>query len=102
MGQDCYDREASKSARGWLIERSWYFRHGPVRYITNRNGETVNLVGEDQIRSLAALLARKYSQPGHPAVGYWSICSKRELTLAECAKIFEIVGFTYEEKRISE
>lgn len=70
---------------------------GPVVTVLVSGGaKAVNLSDPAaQMRSLAALLAKKYACKGSPLTRFHEYAKKRELTEAECLAVFGLVGWKW-------
>lgn len=67
-------------------------RHGAVKVCTERVGETVNLEGEEQERSVCALLAKKYRLEHATLASLAGSMMSRPLTREECELIRRVVA----------
>lgn len=66
--------------------------HGAVKILKERIGELANLPNpEQQARSVAAILAKKYRMEDGRLGGFCALMRKREFTLKECQLIGKIV-----------
>lgn len=66
---------------------------GPVRFLEHRKGEIANLADpEMQMRSCAAILARNYRGTSQKMLDLYNSSLKRELSGAQCALVFALVG----------
>ena len=73
-------------------------RSGRVRILSERIGEVRNLVGFAQVRSLAALYAKRYRNSSVGLRELYGVSRLRELTPDECREIALEVGFLRKKK----